>query len=116
MALVSAQTSVNNPADLRRLRETRGVSLEQVADSTKISIRFLRAIEALDFAQLPGGIFNTSYIRQYAASIGCDEGTLLDLYRSRTGADEESQPTARPANGNGKRSLWRWQRSPATLL
>ncbi len=116
MAFVSAQTSVDNPADLRRLREAQGVSLEQVADTTKISIRFLRAIEALDFAQLPGGIFNTSYIRQYAASIGCDEGRLLELYRSRMGIDEQPQPVATPANGNGKRSVWRWQRSPATLL
>ncbi len=116
MALVSAQTSVDNPADLRRLRETRGVSLEQIADSTKISIRFLRAIEALDFAQLPGGIFNTSYIRQYAASIGCDEGRLLEIYRARMGIEEEPQPAARPSNGNGKRSMWRWQRSPATPL
>src|SRR5438128_2528094 len=66
--------------DLCRWRRTKGISLEDIADRTKISLRFLRAIEAEDFGQLPGGIFNTSYLRQYAAAIGFDESELLAHY------------------------------------
>jgi cytoskeletal protein RodZ len=68
--------------DLPAMRQHQGKSLRDIADSTKISIRFLRAIEEQDFEQLPGGIYNTSYIRQYAREIGCEEGKLLAYYWS----------------------------------
>src|SRR3982074_2086278 len=68
------------PLDLSRFRNSAGISLEQIASGTKISLRFLRAIEAEEFDQLPGGIFNTSYLRQYAAAIGYDEADLLAHY------------------------------------
>jgi transcriptional regulator with XRE-family HTH domain len=66
--------------DLSIYRQKAGISLEQVAAKTKISMRFLRAIEAEDFSQLPGGIFNTNYLRQYAETIGMDEQELLERY------------------------------------
>jgi cytoskeletal protein RodZ len=68
--------------DLPALRQHQGKSLRDIAESTKISIRFLKAIEEQDFDQLPGGIYNTSYIRQYAREIGCEEAKLLAYYRS----------------------------------
>jgi cytoskeletal protein RodZ len=68
--------------DLPALRQHKGISLREIADSTKISIRFLQAIEDGDFDQLPGGIYNTSYIRQYAREIGYEETELLAYYRS----------------------------------
>jgi len=70
---------------LATIRRNRGVSLEQIAQTTKISIRALRAIEGGDFQKLPGGIYNTNYIRQYAAAIDFDAGTLLDYYHRKTG-------------------------------
>src|ERR1035438_2561234 len=77
---------------LTTIRRNRGVSLEQIADSTKISIRSLEAIEQGDFRRLPGGIYNTSYIRQYAKAIDYDEATLLAFYHremARTDASVE---------------------------
>ncbi len=68
--------------DLPALRQNKGISLRDIAETTKISIRFLRAIEEEDFDQLPGGIYNTNYIRQYAREIGYEEGKLLAYYRS----------------------------------
>ena len=68
-------------------RNKTGVSLKQIAKSTKISPCFLRAIGAGEYDQLPGGIFSTSYIRQYAAAICFDERELLAHYRSRSGAN-----------------------------
>src|SRR6516164_9829015 len=66
---------------LTTIRRNRGISLEQIADSTKISIRALEAIEQGDFRKLPGGIYNTSYIKQYARAIDYDEGEILKVYQ-----------------------------------
>jgi cytoskeletal protein RodZ len=68
--------------DLPALRQHKGISLRDIAETTKISMRFLQAIEQEDFDQLPGGIYNTNYIRQYAREIGCEETKLLAYYRS----------------------------------
>ena len=42
---------------MKRLREERGVTLRQIADTTKISVAALEAIERNDISRLPGGIF-----------------------------------------------------------
>jgi len=62
-------------------RTQKGISLHAIADATKLSVRHLEAIEAGDFARLPGGIYNTSYIRQYARAIGFDEDDLVAFYQ-----------------------------------
>jgi cytoskeletal protein RodZ len=72
--------------DVAAIRRSRGITLDQISESTKISKRFLLAIEAGDFDQLPGGIFNTSYLKQYARAIDFDEDDLLEYYYSKTGA------------------------------
>lgn len=66
-------------------RRERGISLDQIATSTKISIRSLQAIENGEFRKLPGGIYNTSYIRQYARAIDVDECELIAVYEESTG-------------------------------
>jgi cytoskeleton protein RodZ len=63
------------------IRQTKGISLEQIADLTKLRVSTLKAIEDGDFDALPGGIYNISYIRQYARAIDADESRLLQLYR-----------------------------------
>jgi len=63
-------------------RSAKNISIDDVATSTRINPQYLRAIEAEDFAQLPAGIYAVSYIRQYAAAIGCDENNVLAHYRS----------------------------------
>lgn len=73
---------------LATIRHNRGITLEQIAESTKISIRSLDAIERGDFRKLPGGIYNTNYIRQYARAIDYDESELLAFYYHETGADQ----------------------------
>jgi cytoskeletal protein RodZ len=88
-----------NVLGLATIRRNRGISLEQIAESTKISIRSLAAIEQGDFGKLPGGIYNTSYIRQYARAIEYDECALIAFYK---GEMERSDGTARNGtNGNG---------------
>jgi cytoskeletal protein RodZ len=63
-------------------RTDKGISLDAVAASTKIGIRILEAIEAGDFKRLPGGIYNTNYIKQYANAIEFNEASLLDFYHN----------------------------------
>ena len=59
--------------DLRCARESRGISLEEVSKATCIGVRLLEAIEHERFDLLPGGIFRTSFVRQYAQAVGLDE-------------------------------------------
>jgi cytoskeleton protein RodZ len=58
---------------MRREREMRGVTLEEISESTKISKRALQALEEEDFDLLPGGIFNKGFVRAYARYLGIDE-------------------------------------------
>ena len=57
---------------LRRERELRGVSLREIADHTKISVRFLQALEEDRLDVLPGGMFPRAFVRQYALFLGLD--------------------------------------------
>jgi cytoskeleton protein RodZ len=66
---------------LRREREMRGVSLEEISATTKINIRFLQALEAEDFAKIPGGLFTRSFLRAYAGYLGLDDETVLAEYQ-----------------------------------
>jgi cytoskeletal protein RodZ len=79
---------------LRLARETRGIALRDISEQTRISMRYLEAIEADDYRRLPGGIFNRSFIRAYAKFIGYDEDQAIDEYartlRERGEPDEES--------------------------
>lgn len=52
---------------LASIRHNRGLSLEQISQTTKITVWALQAIEEGNFGKLPGGIYTTSYIRQYGA-------------------------------------------------
>ena len=86
---------------LATIRRNRGISLEQIAEATKINIRSLKAIEGGDFTKLPGGIYSTSYIRQYAKAIDFDEAELLAFYRRQMGVASSSENASRARSGDG---------------
>src|SRR5215813_2600825 len=88
---------------LARWRRKKSLSLEQIADTTKISVRSLQAIESEEFKKLPGGIYSTSYIRQYARAIDFDESQILSLYNSVMGLDVGDAP--KPADLDGNRVI-----------
>lgn len=67
-------------ATLRRAREARGVTLREISDHTRISMRYLEAIEADNYKNLPGGIFNKSFIKAYVRHINFDEREALEAY------------------------------------
>ncbi|HWF10699.1 MAG TPA: helix-turn-helix transcriptional regulator [Bryobacteraceae bacterium] len=78
---------------VRAWRLRKGISLGSIAATTKLSVRQLEAIESGDFSRLPGGIYNTSYIRQYARAIDFDESDLLAFYQN---CCSPVAPAARP--------------------
>ena len=84
--------------DLVSIRERKGATLAEIAESTRISSHFLQAIEAEEFNKLPGGVYSTSYIRQYARAIGYSETELLDQYYAQSGAEAMRVIEAQQAN------------------
>jgi cytoskeletal protein RodZ len=74
---------------IKKAREGRGITLEDVALTTKIGTRFLRALEEEHFGQLPGGIFNRGFVRAYARCVGLDEDQTIADYLIASG---EVQP------------------------
>jgi cytoskeleton protein RodZ len=83
---------------LRAAREQRGLSLRQIAASTKISIAALEAIERNDLSKLPGGIFSRAFVRSYAIEVGLDPDATVHEFLERFQALPNVQP-ASPARG-----------------
>lgn len=71
--------------DLTELRRSRKISVRQIAALTKINADYLTAIEQGDFKKLPGGVYTTSYIRQYARAIDFPEHDLLLRFNAMMG-------------------------------
>ncbi len=97
---------------LATIRRNRGISLTQIAEATKISVRSLEAIERGDFQKLPGGIYNTSYIRQYARAIDYDESALLSYYHQ---AMRSSGMPKTEQSGGGRNFLGGYRSVPTIL-
>jgi cytoskeletal protein RodZ len=74
--------------NLRRERELRGISLREIADDTRIGIRFLQALEQDRIDLLPGGIFRRTFVRQYANHLGLDAEKVVAEFIYSHGADE----------------------------
>lgn len=92
---------------LRRERELRGVSLREISDATKISVRFLQALEKDRLDVLPGGVFRRAFVKQYAKHLGLDPDRLVAefVYAHGEQAPDQPQPRSRRDGSN-----------PATLL
>src|SRR6516164_1559717 len=67
---------------LRREREMRGISLNEIAESTKISRRHLESLENEEFDSLPGGVFNRGFVRAYARFVGINEEQAVADYNA----------------------------------
>lgn len=68
---------------LKQSREEKGISLQEIAESTHISIRFLQAIENDAYDVLPGGVFNRAFVRKFARQVGFDEEQAVNLYQEQ---------------------------------
>lgn len=75
--------AVLSGADLRRIREARGVSLRHIASVTKIGMRFLEYLEGDKFALLPAPVYLRGFLQEYARLVGIDPRRTADAYMSR---------------------------------
>jgi cytoskeleton protein RodZ len=92
--------------NLRRERELRGVSLRDIADATKISARFLDALEKGRHDLLPGGLFVRAFVKQYARHLGLDvDRTVADFLYAYPDAVPEKPPVPPPQRAPFPRGL-----------
>lgn len=87
-------------ATLREARNRRKVDLSEVEETTKIRLRYLRAIENEDWDVLPGDAYAWGFIRTYASYLGLDGDRLADEYRRSTVPAGERVPRVEPAGGS----------------
>lgn len=92
--------------ELKRERELRDISLKEISEATKISIRFLEGLEQNNFDVLPGGVFNRGFIRAYARFIGVDGEEMVNAYLHEVALREARQTQSgkgpmRPAASTG---------------
>ncbi len=99
---------------LKREREMRGVSLEEISAATRISTRFLEALESEKWEQLPGGIFNRGFIRAEAHFLGLDEESLVAEYALAT--DDKPSVAVWATAGPQPRPAWQIAILAAALL
>jgi cytoskeletal protein RodZ len=86
---------------LAQAREARGISLRELSDQTRIARRYLEAIETDDYKELPGGIFNRSFIKAYAKAVGYNEAEAVSAYTEIARAHGETPdelPTSRQSS------------------
>ena len=85
-------------AQLRAAREEKGLSLEQVAAETRIPLRHLVAIEAGDFAQLPGRTYAVGFSRTYAKTVGLNQDEVVEIVRAELDAQGGQEADHAPAS------------------
>ena len=80
--------------ELRREREIRGISLKEIADATKISKRFLEAIERNEHRTLPAPVFTRGFVREYARYLGLNVDEMVTRYNVAAAGDERIEKSA----------------------
>ncbi len=95
---------------LRRQRELREVSLREIAEASKISLRYLEAFEKDRFDILPAPVFTQGFLRQYARYVGLDGDDVVNSYlRARQELEPEDKPEEPPDPGGGLAGInWAW--------
>jgi cytoskeletal protein RodZ len=80
--------------ELRREREIRGISLKEISDATKISKRFLEAIERNDHKTLPAPVFTRGFVREYARYLGLNAEEMVTRYNYAASGDDRIEQSA----------------------
>jgi cytoskeleton protein RodZ len=116
---------------LRAARIERGITLEQISDETKISLRYLDAIEACNPAGLPGAVFARNFARQYAnylgiKTLGIKASELDEQIRTAFPREDDSGPSPQtiPVTGSVSYPIevapladpWNWNRIGLSAL
>lgn len=76
--------------ELRWEREQRNVSLETICAITKVQSRYLQALEAGEYDNLPGGVFRKGILRSYLSVLGLDETHWMQRFEASFGTHGQS--------------------------
>src|SRR6476660_6106108 len=101
---------------LRQARERRGISLRQIAASTKISAAALEALERNDISKLPGGIFSRAFVRSYAVEVGLDPDDTVREFLDRLNQDTPPAAVSTTEVPEHEREFEEQRRKAAMLL
>jgi len=69
--------------DLKRFRESRGISLRDIATASKVGIRYLEYIEAERREVLPAPVYLRGFVQEYARAVGLDPRPTAESYVAR---------------------------------
>jgi cytoskeleton protein RodZ len=75
----------------RQVRETKGLTIDEVASKTRIRTDFVKALEDGNFAKLPDQVFARGFVRSYARSLGLDEDDAIHRFVQSAGAYYDKQ-------------------------
>jgi transcriptional regulator with XRE-family HTH domain len=67
---------------LHEARESQGITLEEIAKSTRISIRYLENLETGDYSNLPAPTYSTGFVKAFARAVGLDEQEIGNAFRA----------------------------------
>ncbi len=101
---------------LRLARERRGISLRQIAASTKISVAALEALERNDVSKLPGGIFSRAFVRSYAVEVGLDPDETVREFLDRFQGEPSPSATVQIAVPEEESTFESQQRMASVVL
>jgi cytoskeleton protein RodZ len=80
--------------ELRWERERRKVSIETICAATKVSSRYVQALEAGEYAELPGGVFRKGILRSYLSVLGLEEETWIARFEASLQESGDAAPEA----------------------
>jgi cytoskeleton protein RodZ len=75
----------------KQVRETKGLTIDEVASKTRIRTDFVKALEDGNFAKLPDQVFARGFVRSYARSLGLDEEDAIHRFAQSAGAFYDKQ-------------------------
>lgn len=87
---------------LRQQREVREVGLREVADTTKIGLRYLEAFEDGRFELLPAPVFARGFLREYARYVGLNPDEVVNSYLTAGGFTREREEERSTPSGSGR--------------
>ena len=100
--------------ELRRERIIRDISLEEISQTTKISVRLLKALEASNVKTLPAPTFTRGFIRAYSKHLGIDPEEKVNAYLADLAGDSPEAPLQKKARPRSR--FWRGRRSTAGTI
>lgn len=101
---------------LRQARERRGITVRQIAASTKIAVAALEALERNDVSKLPGGIFSRAFVRSYAIEVGLDPEETVREFLERFEREPVAAAPGPPPVSDEESSFESQQRMASVVL